>query len=122
MKRIALLSLLVSSLATAADEPTFYLCSDYVQRSAVGEQNDQGWPVFIELTASGASSFETFSEANAGRTARVMAGSREFTRATMWVPVSGGRLHTLFPSAAVATEWQQLLTTDLPAAPCGAGK
>lgn len=122
MKRIALLSLLVSSIATAADEPTFHLCSDYVQRSEVGEQSDNGWPVFIKLTEHGADSFEKFTEANAGSTVRILVGDREFTRATMWAPISGGRLRSLFPSAAVAREWQQVLEEDLPAAPCGAQK
>ncbi|MCG7199855.1 hypothetical protein MD273_08990 [Marinobacter pelagius] len=122
MKRIGLFCLLISCIATASAEPEFHLCSGYVQRSATGEQSENGWPVFIQLTERGANSFKEFTEANVGSPVRIVVADREFTRATLWTPIPGGRLHGSFPSEAAATEWQRLLEGGLPPAPCGAEK
>ncbi|XKH00793.1 hypothetical protein LG325_11960 [Marinobacter nauticus] len=108
------------AIGLAQPEPEFHLCSSYVEESAVGEQSDPGWPVFVKLTEAGATSFDTFTEANTGKVIRIVVGRREFSRATVWVPVSGGNLRGIFSSQEVAADWQRILAGELPAAPCGA--
>ncbi|WP_273045861.1 hypothetical protein [Marinobacter flavimaris] len=121
MKWIPVLLLSTPAIAVAETELEFHLCSPYVQKSAVGEQTDLGgWPVFVKLTEIGAASFETFTAANSGRMSRIVVDGREFLRATMWAPISGGSLKGTFSSQEVATAWQRALADKLPASPCGA--
>ncbi|WP_151671604.1 hypothetical protein [Nitrincola schmidtii] len=120
IKWIAVLLLSTPAIAVAETDLEFHLCSSYVQKSAVGEQTDLGWPVFVKLTEIGAASFDTFTAANSGRLSRIVVGGREFLRATMWVPNSGGSLKGTFSSQEVATAWQRALADKLPATPCGA--
>jgi hypothetical protein len=120
MRWTSILLLAVPATGLAETEPKFHLCSSYVEESAVGEQSDPGWPVFVKLTEAGAASFQAFTEANTGKTIRIFVGRREFSRATVWEPVPGGKLRGIFSSQEVAADWQRTLTDDLPAAPCGA--
>ena len=120
MKWIAILVLVFPAIALAEPEPEFHLCSSYVEKSTVGEQSDLGWPVSVKLTEAGATSFEAFTEANTGKTIRVVVGPQEFSRATVWVPVPGGHLRGIFGSQEVAADWQRILASELPAGPCGA--
>lgn len=120
MKWIAVLLLSTPAIAVAETGLEFHLCSPYVQKSALGEQTDLGWPVFVKLTEIGATSFETFTAANSGKMTHIVVGDREFSRATMWAPVSGGNLQGTFSSQEVATAWQRALADKLPTAPCGA--
>ena len=120
MKWMALLFLVTPAIA--ADETTreFHLCSPYVEESVVGEKTDHGWPVFIMLTESGATSLEKVTEANVGRVIHFVVGDREFLRARSVVPIPSGRLLGVFSSQDVAMAWQRILAGELPAAPCGA--
>ncbi|MBL3557126.1 MULTISPECIES: hypothetical protein [Marinobacter] len=120
MKSIALFLLVTPAVALAEPEVEFHLCSSYVQESAVGEQTDRGWPVFIKLTELGATSIEKFTETNGSEMSRIVVGGREFLRATIWAPTHGGNLRGIFSSREVATAWQRTLAGKLPAAPCGA--
>ncbi|WP_435105924.1 hypothetical protein [Arhodomonas sp. AD133] len=120
MKWIAILLLSAPVMAVAETELEFHLCLPYVKKSAVGEQTDLGWPVFVNLTELGATRFEKFTEANKGRMSRVVVGGREFSRSTIWAPIPGGNLHGVFSSQEVAKKWQRTLEGKLPAAPCGA--
>jgi len=120
MKWIAILLLALPAIGLAEPKPKFHLCSSYVEKSAVGEQSDLGWPVFLKLTEVGATSFEAFTESNAGRMIRVVVGSQDFSRATVGVPVPGGHLRGVFSSQEVAADWQRILASELPAGPCGA--
>ena len=120
MKWFAFLILMVPCLAVAEIEPEFYLCSAYVQQSAVGERNAQGWPVYVKLTDAGAASFARFTRDNMGSLSRIMADGRPFLEATIQAPIVGGVLHGEFSSLEVATAWQIMLSTELPAYPCGA--
>ncbi|MBL3558395.1 MULTISPECIES: hypothetical protein [Marinobacter] len=120
MKWIAALLLSTPTIALAETELEFHLCSPYVEKSALGEQTDFGWPVFVKLTEIGASRFETFTAENSGRMSRIVVGGREFLKATMWAPISGGNLKGTFSSQEVATAWQRALADKLPAVPCGA--
>lgn len=120
MKWIAALLLVTPAIAVAETELEFHLCSPYVQKSAVGEQTGLGWPVFVKLTEIGATSFETFTATNSGRLSRIVVDGGEFSRATIWAPMSGGNLHGTFISQEVASAWQRSLAGKLPAAPCGA--
>lgn len=110
----------LSGLANAEAEPVFDLCAPYVEKSAVGEPAARGgWPVYVKLTEAGAESFEAFTAANIGRTSRIEVDGRQFTRATMWVPIDNGRLRGLFVSREEARAWQGILEEDLPPGPCG---
>jgi preprotein translocase subunit SecD len=120
MKWMAIFLLVTSATALAETELKFHLCPSYVQQSAVGEQTDSGWPVFVKLTELGTTNFEAFTEAYSGRMIRIVVSSREFTRATIWVPIVDGNLHGTFSSQQVAMDWQKTLASRLPAAPCGA--
>lgn len=121
MKWVAILLLVIPGLVFAGAEPAFHLCSPYVEQAAVGSQIENGWPVHVKLTKVGATSFERFTEANIGRVGRLVVGDREFLRATILGPISGGDLHRVFASQEIATAWQQTLVGKLPASPCGAG-
>lgn len=121
MNWVAVLLLVIPALSVAETELDFHLCSTYLQKSVLGEQTEHGWPVFIKLTETGATSFEEFTEAKVGRMSRIVVGSREFLRATIQVPVSSGVLQRSFSSQLVAMAWQRTLESKLPAAPCGAG-
>jgi len=120
MRWIAILLLALPAIGLAEAEPEFHLCSSYVEKSAVGEPSDLGWPVFVKLTEDGTTSFESFTEVNTGKVIRIVVGRREFSRATVWAPVPGGKLRGILSSQKVAADWQRILTGDLPAAPCGA--
>jgi preprotein translocase subunit SecD len=120
MRLIAILALAFPAIGLAKTEPEFNLCSSYVEKSEVGEQSDLGWPVFVKLTEAGTASLDAFTEANTGKEIRIVVGRREFSRATVWVPVSSGNLHGMFNSQEVATDWQRTLANELPAVPCGA--
>lgn len=117
---IAVLLLAFPAIGLAETEPEFYLCSHYVEKSKVGEQTDLGWPVYVKLTEVGTTSLEAFTEANTGKMLHILVGSREFSRATIWVPIPSGNLHGTFSSQEVATDWQRTLAGKLPVAPCGA--
>jgi hypothetical protein len=117
MRWVAILVLVVPAIGLAKIEPEFYLCSSYVEKSTVGKQTDSGWPVYVRLTEVGTTSLEAFTEANTGKMIRILVGSREFLRATIWIPIPGGNLHGTFSSQEVATDWQRILTGKLPAAP-----
>ena len=120
MRWIAILLLAFPAIGLAETEPEFYLCSPYVEKSTVGEQTDLGWPVYVNLTEFGTMNLEAFTEANTGKMIRILVGSREFSKATIWVPIPSGNLRGTFSSQEVATDWQRILTGKLPAAPCGA--
>ncbi|NMT62694.1 hypothetical protein [Marinobacter orientalis] len=120
MKWMAILLLITPAIALAETELEFHLCSSYVQESAVGEQTDRGWPVFIKLTELGATSFEKFTETNRSKMSRIVAGGREFLRATIWAPAFSGKLRGTFSSREAATAWERTLADKLPAVPCGA--
>ena len=120
MKWIAILLLVTPAVALAKTELEFHLCSSYVQQSAVGEQTDRGWPVFVKLTELGVASFEKFTETNSSRMSRIVVGGREFSRKTIWASTLGRNLQGTFSSQEVATAWQRTLADKLPAAPCGA--
>ncbi|MBQ0748077.1 MAG: hypothetical protein KBT73_16330 [Marinobacter sp.] len=120
MSWIAVLFLAFPAIALAETEPEFYLCSPYVEKSVAGEQTDLGWPVFVKLTEVGTTSLEAFTEANIGKMIRIVVGHREFSRSTIWVPVSSGNIRGIFYSREVATDWQRTLAGKLQAAPCGA--
>ncbi|WP_155996755.1 hypothetical protein [Thioalkalivibrio sp. ALMg11] len=120
LKWIAVLLLVTPAIVVAETELEFHLCSPYVQKSMAEEQTDIGWPVFVKLTELGATSFETFTKTNHGRMSHIVVGDREFSRATIWVPIPSGNLHGIFSSQEVATAWQRTLAGELPAAPCGA--
>jgi len=120
MRWIAILLLAFPAIGLAETEPEFYLCSPYVEKSTVGEQTDLGWPVYVNLTEFGTTNLEAFTEANTGKMIRILVGSREFSKATIWVPIPSGNLRGTFSSQEVATDWQRILTGKLPAAPCGA--
>jgi len=120
MKWMAILLLVTPAIALAETEVEFYLCSSYVQESAVGEQTDRGWPVFIELTELGAASLEKFTETSLSKMSRSVVGGREVLRATVWAPTFGGKLRGIFSSQEVAMAWQRTLANKLPAVPCGA--
>jgi len=120
MKWIAILVLVFPDIGLAEPEPKFHLCSSYAEKSAVGEQSDLGWPVFVKLTEAGTTNFEAFTEVNTGKMIRVVVGPQEFSRATVWVPVPGGQLRGVFSSQEVAADWQRILASELPAGPCGA--
>lgn len=107
------------AIGLAETEQHFYLCSSYVETSAVGEQTALGWPVYIKLTAVGSRSFEAYTEANVGTILRIMVGSREFERATIRAPISTGSIQRAFESQDEALAWQGTLAGKLPAAPCG---
>ena len=121
MKWVAILLLVFPGLVVARADPNFHLCSAYVQQAAVGAQTENGWPVHVKLTKVGATSFESFTETHVGRMGRLVVGDREFLRATILGPISGGDLHRVFGSQEIATAWQQTLVGKLPASPCGAG-
>ena len=110
MRWVAVLLLAFPATGLAETEPEFYLCSPYVEISAVGEQTDLGWPVYVKLTEVGTTSLEAFTEANTGKMIRILVDSREFSRATIWPPIPSGNLHGTFSSQEVATDWQQTLT------------
>ncbi len=120
MRWIAVLLLALPATGLAETEPEFCLCSPFVEKSEVGEQTELGWPVYVKLTGIGAASLEAFTEVNAGKTIRVIAGRREFLRAKVSVPITSGNLHGTFSSHEVASDWQRTLSGKLPAAPCGA--
>ena len=120
MRWAALLLLALPAVVLAKTEPEFHLCLHYVEDSAVGEQTDLGWPVYVKLSDVGARSLEAFTEANTGRMVRILVGSREFSRATVRAPVSGGDLHRTFSAQEHATDWQRTFAEELPEAPCGA--
>jgi preprotein translocase subunit SecD len=120
MRWIAIILLAFPAIGLAQTEPEFYLCSPYVEKSTVGGQTDLGWPVYVKLTEVGTTSLEAFTEANTGKMIRILVGSREFSRATIWLPIPSGNLHGTFSSQEVATDWQRTLTGKPPAAPCGA--
>ncbi|WP_141737065.1 hypothetical protein [Marinobacter sp. X15-166B] len=121
MSWIAVLLLTFPAAASAETEQAFYLCSAYVEKSVVGEQTDHGWPVFVKLTGIGTKSLGVLTEANIGKTVRIVVGDREFSRSRIWVPIPSGDLHGTFSSKEVATDWQRTLAGQLPVAPCGAG-
>lgn len=120
MKWMAIFFLVTPTIALAETELEFHLCSSYVQESAVGEQMDRGWPVFIKLTELGAASFEKFAETNVGKMSSIVVDGREFLRATIWAPTLGGNSRGIFSSREVAMAWQRTLADKLPAVPCGA--
>ncbi len=120
MRWVAVLFLAIPAIVLAEVEPEFYLCSSYVDKSDVGENTGFGWPVFVKLTEVGTTSLEAFTETNTGKMIRILVGNREFSRATIWVPIPSGNLHGTFSSQEVATDWQRTLAGKLPAAPCGA--
>ncbi len=120
MRSIAILALAFPAIGLAETEPEFHLCSPYVEKSEVGGQSDLGWPVFVKLTEAGTASLEAFTEANTGKMARIVVGRREFSRATVWVPVPSGNLRGMFNSQEFATDWQRIFASELPASPCGA--
>ncbi|WP_155986096.1 hypothetical protein [Thioalkalivibrio sp. AKL7] len=122
LKWIAVLLLVTPAIVVADTELEFHLCSPYVQKSMAGERTDMGWPVYVKLTELGATSFETFTEANIGKMTRIVVIGRQFSRATIWTPIPNGNLHGIFSSQEVATAWQRTLEGELPAAPCGARK
>jgi len=105
--------------AIAETAPTFHLCSSYLQQSAMGERTSSGWPIFVRLTKLGARRFEAFAEANAGAPVRVVVDGREFLRATLQAPMSGGSLQGHFHSQEEAAAWRRTLAGDLPSEPCG---
>ncbi|WP_372987821.1 hypothetical protein [Marinobacter sp.] len=114
------LCLCLSGFVNAEAEPVFDLCAPFVEESAVGEPIAQGgWPVHVRLTEAGAASFEAFTAANVRRTIRIEVNGRQFTRATMWVPVDNGSLRGHFGSREEARAWQRILEDDLPSDPCG---
>ena len=84
MRWTSILLLAFPAIGLAEPEPEFHLCSSYVEKSAVGEQSDLGWPVSVKLTEVGATSFDIFTEVNTGKTIRVVVGRREFSKATVW--------------------------------------
>ncbi|XKH00396.1 hypothetical protein LG325_09820 [Marinobacter nauticus] len=92
MRSIAILLLAFPAIGLAETEPEFSLCSPYVEKSEVGGLSDLGWPVFVKLTDVGATSLEAFTEANTGKMIRIVVGRREFSRTTMWAPISSGNL------------------------------
>lgn len=120
MRWVAVLFLAIPAIVLAEAEPEFYLCSSYVEKSEAGENTDLGWPVSVKLTEVGATGLEAFTEANAGKMVRIVVGRREFSRVTIWEPISSGNLQGAFSSQEVATDWQRTLAGKLPAAPCGA--
>lgn len=120
MRWVVALFLAIPAVLPAEAEPEFYLCSPYVEQSEVGENTDLGWPVFVKLTEIGTTSFKAFTEENAGEMIRIVVGRREFSRATIWEPISTGNLLAEFSSQEVATDWQRILAGNLPTAPCGA--
>lgn len=120
MKWIVLSLLVIPAFVLAEPEVEFHLCSSYVQESALGEQTDRGWPVFIKLTELGAMSVERFAETNGSEMSRIVVDGAEFLRATIWAPILGGNLRGTFSSREVATAWQRTLAGKLPAAPCAA--
>lgn len=120
MRWIPMFLLAFPAIGLAETEPEFYLCSPYVEKSTVGDQTAPGWPVYVTLTEVGATSFEAFTEANTDKMIRILVGSREFSRATIRMPIPGGNIHGAFGSREVAADWQRTLTDELPAAPCGA--
>jgi len=120
MKWIIFPVLAFPALGLAEAESEFNLCSPYVEKSEVGEPSDLGWPVFVKLTEAGTESLEAFTEANTGKMVRIVVGRREFSRATVWVPVSSGKLRGMFNSQEVATDWQRIFASELSASPCGA--
>ncbi len=120
MRWVAVLFLAIPAIVLAEAEPEFYLCSSYVDKSEVGDNTDFGWPVFVKLTEVGTTSLEAFTEASLGKTIRILVGNREFSRATIWVPIPSGNLRGTFSSREIATDWQRSLAGKLPTAPCGA--
>lgn len=121
MKWMVLLFLVTAVIAAAESTPEFHLCLSYVEKSALGEPTDRGWPVSIQLTESGAIRFETFTQANVGSVIRIVIGDREFSRAGIVAPIDSGRLQGTFSSQAAAIAWQRMLAGELPVTPCGAG-
>jgi len=85
------------------------------------EPTGLGWPVFVKLTGIGTKILEAFTDANTGKTIRIVVRDRGFPRSTIWVPIPSGDLHETFSSKKVATDWQRTLVGQLPAAPCSAG-
>ena len=119
MKWMALLFLVTAAITAAESAPEFHLCLPYVEKSALGEPTDRGWPVSIRLTKSGSASFEDFTEANLGRVIRIVVGDREFSRARIAAPIASGRLQGTFSSQVAAMAWQRMLAGELPVTPCG---
>ena len=113
--------LVITTSVLAETEAEFHLCSSYVQESAVGEQTQRGWPVFIKLTELGATSLDEFAETNYSKMGRVVVSGREFLRATTWASTFDGNIRGTFSSQEVAAAWQRTLADKLPAVPCGAG-
>lgn len=120
MKWMAILLLLSPDSAAAGPDLAFHLCSAYVQQVFAGEQTDAGWPVYVKLTTVGASQFASFTTANTGSNSRIVAGGQTFISATIQAPITSGVLQQTFHSQEVALTWQQTLTNELHAVPCGA--
>lgn len=121
MKWMTVFLLVITTSALAETEAEFHLCSSYVQESAVGEQTDRGWPVFINLTELGATSLDEFAETNHRKMGRIVVSGREFLRAKIWAATFDGNIRGTFSSQEAAAAWQQILADKLPAVPCGAG-
>ncbi|WP_417531310.1 SecDF P1 head subdomain-containing protein [Marinobacter lipolyticus] len=120
MRWLTFLLLAASVYATAGTEPEFHLCSPYVEKAMVGEQSSTGsWPVVVKLSNRGTASFEAFSEANIGRMVHIVAGDRQFARATVSAVVTTGHLRGEYSSEQDASAWQKILTEELLKAPCG---
>jgi len=120
MKWIAIFLLVGPGIVLAESDLVFHLCSTNVQQAVVGEETNDGWPVFVKLTEEGATHFESFTETNIGSISRIVANGQTFLNVTIQAPISGGVLQQTFSSEDVALTWQQTLTEGLPAAPCGA--
>jgi preprotein translocase subunit SecD len=121
MRWIVVLFLGFPGIGLAETEPKFYLCSQFLEKSVIGEKTDFGWPVFVKLTEVGTTSLAAFTEANPGKMTRIVVGDRKFLRTTISTPITSGNLHGTFSSEEVATDWQRTLAGQLPTAPCGAG-
>lgn len=113
-----LLFFILSTAAVADAESEFWLCSDYVIETDLGEKAG-GWPVVVKLTEQGAASFAQFSEANLGKMIRIVINGRQFARFT--IRVHGGHsLQAEFNSRSEAELWQRTFIEELPETPCGA--
>lgn len=102
----AVLLLIIPAIGLAETALEFHQCSPYVEESAVGENTDHGWPIFMMFTELGARSLEKVTEANVGRVIHIVVGDREFLRAGIVVPNSSGRLLGALSSQDVAMTWQ----------------
>lgn len=113
-----LLFFILSTAAVADAESEFWLCSDYVIETDLGEKAG-GWPVVVKLTEQGAASFAQFSEANLGKMIRIVINGRQFARFTLRVQ-GCSTVQAGFDSRSEAEAWQQTLLEELPETPCDA--